>query len=300
MVALKSLLLLIGLACLFHWAWQERSLESAQRWNAYLLLGVVLSQLAAAIFSLRFRQVMRIVGLHLSVVEALRINTLSMFYQFFVPLSAGADLTKFVKLRALAPERRLVVTAAGILLEHCIGLATLVVIATGVMLFLRPIDFDIDMSAFAALAAAATLAAALVGLRLHQRARRALDRLARQLRLHKADVAVAMGLSLLMQLLLAGAVFAGALGWDIPISYAQVLFVLAVSFVFHGVPAGIVGIGVADLAGTGLYVALGLPLPAAVLLVSLLYCYRILVALIGGAWDLIPARPLATPASVDA
>ena len=46
-----------------------------------------------------------------------------------------------------------------------------------------------------------------------------------------------------------------------------------------------------DVAGTALHASLGLPLHDAILLGSLLFCYRVLMAIIGGLWDL-QIRPL--------
>ena len=46
-----------------------------------------------------------------------------------------------------------------------------------------------------------------------------------------------------------------------------------------------------DQCGSLLYASLGLPLHHAILLGSLLFCYRVLMAIIGGLWDL-QIRPL--------
>ncbi|CAN0504062.1 unnamed protein product, partial [Phaeothamnion confervicola] len=102
---------------------------------------------------------------------------------------------------------------------------------------------------------------------------------------HKRDAALALAWSVAMHALLAGAVYVGSLGWGLALTYWQVLFVLASASVLQAVPASLLGIGVADVAGTGLYVALGLSLPDALLLVSLLYCYRLLAAVLGGLWE---------------
>jgi hypothetical protein len=50
----------------------------------------------------------------------------------------------------------------------------------------------------------------------------------------------------------------------------------------------VLGAGTAELAGAGLYLALGLPGAAAVLMTSLFYSYRLIMALLGGLWDLLP------------
>jgi len=74
------------------------------------------------------------------------------------------------------------------------------------------------------------------------------------------------------------------------IGFWHILFVLSAASVFQAVPANVAGIGPAEVAGTGLYLALGVSWPAAVLLVSLLFSYRLLVAVIGGTWELLALR----------
>ena len=49
----------------------------------------------------------------------------------------------------------------------------------------------------------------------------------------------------------------------------------------------VAGVGAGDVAGTGLYLALGLSMPDALTLVSLLYCYRLAMAAVGGLWELL-------------
>ena len=60
-------------------------------------------------------------------------------------------------------------------------------------------------------------------------------------------------------------------------------------------PVSVLGVGGAELAGTGLYLALGLPAAAAVLLSSIFYSYRLVMALMGGPWDLLPLPHPAAP-----
>jgi hypothetical protein len=107
---------------------------------------------------------------------------------------------------------------------------------------------------------------------------------------HRFDAAAGLLWSVAMQLLLAGAVAVGSSGWDLGISYREMLFVLAGSNLLAAVPLNVAGIGAAELAGTGLFIALGLTSREAVLLVSLLFCYRLLFAVAGGGWDFVASH----------
>jgi hypothetical protein len=96
-----------------------------------------------------------------------------------------------------------------------------------------------------------------------------------------------------MHVSLGAAVWLGARGWGIDPGFALVLFVLSSTWTLQAVSLQLLGIGVADVAATALFVAVGLDTGQAVLMTSLQVGYRLLMALIGGAWDLLPA---ATPA----
>ena len=93
-----------------------------------------------------------------------------------------------------------------------------------------------------------------------------------------------------MQFLLAAALALPAQAWGLDITYRELLFVLAASSLLSAVPINVAGIGAAEIAGTGLYIALGLSSREAVLLVSLMYCYRLLFAVLGGLWDFAATR----------
>lgn len=286
----KIVLLPLGVAALCYWASQERSIRPSAGWHGSLLLGVLISQISIYVFALRFRRVMNIVGLRIGVIDSLKIHTLSMFYHFFVPLSIGAEVTKFVKLRAFAPDRGPMLTAGGIVLDHMIGLGALMAISIGLLVALEPVVIDFHLRILTIVIATGMAVGATVVLRSRIGSSSEMKDFLNQLRGHKADLLSAFGLSLVMQLLLAAAVFAGSLGWGLHIGYSEILFVLTGAFIFQAIPFNFAGVGVAELAGTGLYVALGLPLSDAVLLVSLMYCYRILMALIGGLWELLATQ----------
>lgn len=290
LLGIKLVFVPLGVAALVYWATQEQSMRFADGWNAYLILGVLLSQISICFFALRFRQVMRVVGIRLSVREALHINALSMFYHFFVPLAAGADVTRYVKLRGLAPERRPIAMAGGIVLDHIVGLGTLIVIAVVLVVALKPTIVTFDTRVLLLAATLVVCVAAGAGMSIRQSASVKMAELLTRLLSHKLDVVHAVVLSLAMQLLTAAAVFAGSVGWGIGIGFHEILLVLTASFIFQAVPVNVGGVGAAELAGTGLYIAIGLTPAAALLLVSLMYCYRLLVALTGGVWELASAR----------
>lgn len=287
---LKLLGAVLGLATLGLWAWQQRPIAWAGGWHAGLLMGVVLSCCSLCAYSARFRCVMALLDLDLRRVESLRIVSFAVFCQFFVPLGAGAEIAKFFKLRGLAPQRRALLGAAAIVLEHLLGLVALVLTATALFAALRPIVIEVQALWLVSGAAMAVLAAGLVLLHRQRGSRLGARQLLARLWAHKSAAFGVLAWSVIMHALLAAAVYVGSSAWALSLSYWQILFVLSAAGVFQAVPANLVGVGAADVAGTGLYVALGLPLSGALLLVSLLYSYRLLLAVLGGGWELDKTR----------
>lgn len=259
-------------------------------WHAWLLPGFALSLLSLLAYAARFRRVMHMLDLDFSYVDGLRIVSFAVFCQFFLPLGAGAELSKFFKLRGLAQERHALVSAAGIALEHVLGLAALVTMASGLWLALQPLPLTLPALSLVLAAVLIVALGTAVILRVHSAVGLKAAQILMRLAQHRRDALSTVLWSILMHALLAAAVFVGSFGWGIAIGYGQILFVLSCAAVFHAVPANLVGVGAADLAGTGLYIALGLPLAKALLLVSLLYGYRLLAALLGGLWALHGAR----------
>ncbi len=272
------------------WAWQARPVALSSAWHWLLIPGALLSVLSLLAYAARFRRVMHMLELEFSRLDALRTVSFAVFCQFFVPLGAGADLGKYLKLRGLAPQRRALVSAAGIVLEHLLGLTALVTIASVLFALLRPFAIEMDLALLALCVVIIVVLAATVWLRRKRPVGLDARQLLTRLVAHKRDAFMTLVWSMLMHALLAGAVYIGSLGWGIAITYWQILFVLAAAAVCQAVPANLVGVGAAEVAGAGFYVALGLSLADALLLVSLLYCYRLLVAVLGGLWELDKAR----------
>jgi len=286
---LHSLVVPLGVAVLLAWAAREVGQGDGRLWNWFLLPGVLAGACSVGLFALRFRLVMAAIGIDLARRQALRITTLATFYHFFVPLAAGADLTKFVKLRGIAPAARPLELAGGIVLDHVIGLATLLVMALVLGLALAPATLALDLRALGVAAIAGMFGLAVMLRRRVDAAAAGHGELARE-PLRRRELAAAILLSGLMQCALAAAVWIGSRGWAIEVGYLDILLVLTTSLMLQAIPFNLAGVGAADLAGTGLYLALGLTPAAALLLVSLLYCYRLLAAVGGGLWDLLPAR----------
>ncbi len=276
-----------GVALLVNWVAHERALNFATTWPA-LLLGLFLSQLSFACYAGRFRAVMRIVGVDLVPMQALKLSARALFYHCLLPLSVGNDLTRFALCRAAAPAVSARLIAGGIVLDHSVGTFVLWLLVSVLGWRLLPAA-EFSWQTWCGLSLLGLLTIGTLrywGCRLWQR----LAEWRARLRHHWPLVLQALALSLLMQGLLAAALYSGAQAWNIHLSYGEILAVLATSGLLQILPFNLGGLHLGDVAGTGLYVALGLPLSDAILLGSLLVCFRLLMAVLGGCWDLQQMR----------
>jgi uncharacterized membrane protein YbhN (UPF0104 family) len=276
---LRGVLAALGVAALVGWAAREKALEAGADWPA-LLAAFLVSQLSFALYAGRFRAVMRIAGVALSFGRALRISALALFYHFFVPLSVGNDLTRFALARAAAPLRSAGHVVGGILLDHAIGSIALVLLGALLLLACPPAAWH-GWSTPVAAGATGALGLAIWALTAPRR-----QPWLRRLWRHRLEVQAALLLSLGMHALLAAAVFLGSRALRVEAGYHEIMLVLAISALAQFVPLNLLGWHAGDLAGTGLYLSLGLALHDALLLVSLLYCFRVAVAVAGGLCDL--------------
>ncbi|MBI2799059.1 MAG: flippase-like domain-containing protein [Gammaproteobacteria bacterium] len=274
-----------GVVALLYWAAHARPLPLREGWDLSLVGGLLLSLISFVAYSMRFRLALRIAGAPIGITAAVKLNALTMFYRFFIPLALGAELTRYLKLRGLLPTAGTRVMVTGIALDHVLGTLTLLAISSTLMIALRPFHLQFEWSTLGLLVLGLSLFIVYGARRFHLPTKKIVSAWLALARQHRGELSAALLWSLLTQVLLAAAVFVGSHGWGVAIDYWQILLVLTGSFLLQLVPVNLVGIGAADLAGTGLYVALGLSGADALLLASLMYCYRIVIAVIGGLWD---------------
>ena len=291
-----KVLLVLGLigALLQHLA-HQRTTPLNLHWNSLLLLGGVLSVLAFAAFAARFRVSLRIAGLALDWKASVRINAFAACLDFVVPISGGGDVVKYLKCRPLANKQAPLAPAAGIALDHLIGLFTAIMLACSLVWRLPVLIFHWPTHSARWL----IMGGLLLMLGLFVGARRVgagqitfwWQRISSQ----RYTLVSAIAWSGLMQALLAGAVYSGARGCAISIDYGSILWVLCASALSGIIPFKVGGLGARDVAGAGLYVVLGVALADAVVLASLAYGYRALIAVVGGLAEI--ARPVSTTTS---
>ena len=292
-LAAKLILVPLGLVVLVVWISKERDGNLADGWNGFLLTGVAISMVSVCTIALRFQRSADIFAIRLRAWDALRIHTQSMFYFFFVPLSVGAEISKFAKLKEQAPGYGKTDIVGVIILDRMIGFSALTAIALVLFAVLRPIELALGKWQLALLGLVVLFIFDMAIALVWSRVRSISSRLVEILSERKSGIYIALAMSLVTQCTMALATLVGGYGWGIEINYLTVLFVLSASFICQAIPLTFVGVSPAEIAGAGLYVAVGLPLSDALILVSLNYFYRLLIAASGGIWELVPTAHVA-------
>ncbi len=271
---------------IFLWSLLRREFAfDLPRLDARLPGALGLVALSFTCYAMRFGLVMRNGGLRLRTLQAWRICAAAQFYQSLTPLSVGSDVTRFAMCRTAAPElppRSLIVA---ILLDHIVGSIALLLLA---LPFASRHLISAEMPGLALAGGGAALAgcAMLAWRYLPERLRELRQTLSR----HQRATLSAVALSLAMHALLAGAVVMVAGLWQIPVRFSDVVGVLACGALLQVVPVNLLGMHLGDAAGVGLYVLAGLRLPEAILLTSIAWSLRLVIALIGGLWDMASAE----------
>ncbi len=282
---LRAGLAVTGLGLLF-FSLRDELAALPQAKGVSVFISVVLTLSAFCCYAGRFRTVMRLIDLDLPPLHALRLTASASFYQAFVPLSVGGDLTRFALCSAAAPGMSRRRIAGGIVLDHLLGSLALLLLA---------LPWVIDRLAEEGLWLGAVVLGAgllpILALSTLRGLRRRTRRMLSPLRTHVPGTLAALAFSLGMQLLLAVAVWNLARMWEIEIAFTDLLGVVACGGLLQVVPVNVGGLHLGDLAGGALYMLHGLSLSQAALLATSLYCLRVTVAILGGVWDLTQARP---------
>lgn len=276
----RSVATLLGIAAVCRTLAGEQALAIVAQGPA-LATGCLLTLISFGCYAARFRASMRIVGLRLTLPQAFQLCARALFFHCLMPLSVGNDVTRYALCQAAAPALTPRRIAGGIVLDHALGTIALLLLAAA------SAGYFVSAPVLPWLALTA-LAGGGLALLFRRPGSWELARLQRQRR----AVLEALCLSLVMHGLLAWAVFHTATAGGLSVGWLEVLAVMAIGSLLQIVPMNFGGLHLGDVAATGLYVALGHPLADALALGSLAYCFRILLALVGGGFELRAAQPM--------
>jgi len=291
LIAAKLVLVLVGLVLLVRWALAGLAAADGGTGTTRfapmgLLFAVLLNQAALVAAALRLRATLAAFRVQLSPAQAMAIHLRSLFYFFFVPLSVGLEVSRYLDIRRIDPAVPAKTLVLVLLLDRVLGLVAAVAALAALAYVVLPASFWAAVEA-RWLAGAGTTALVVGGLALLRRPwrERAVE-LLRALRVGSVRLLLPVLLSLLALALVCASVYvvAVASGWDA--SVAQVSFALSASLLGMALPVSLFGATLGEPTGIGVMALLGLPSALAVILVSLAYIGRLLGAVQGAALEL--------------
>ena len=286
MLALKVGLILTGLLLLLHWAWQRLPHDGVEL-DPWSLLGAIgLNQLALFAAAWRLQATLAAFGVRIGRGQAMRIHLQSLFYFFFVPMSVGLEIARFVKVRALDPGVSANRLLLALLLDRVLGL----VAAVAVVGILLPVVVPDQLPRLwhpgwlaLLLAGVLVVAGALwFSAPLRQRLSDAVVAMAEVRR----ALPTLLGLSMAALLLVCASVYLIAVGAGITIGPVSLTLALSASLLGMLLPVSLLGATLGEAAGAGVFTLMGLNAASALLLVSSAYGGRLLGALQGGLIEL--------------
>jgi uncharacterized membrane protein YbhN (UPF0104 family) len=254
-----------------------------------LLLAVITVHLIAHVFvGLRLKQVLEVYSVRLRAFATCRLNLQSMFYFVFLPMGFATELSRFARIRSLAPATRNVPLASALVLDRFVGLSAFLFLSLLSASYILPrIQWSPNLSETIWLI---VLVLPVVGMGVALLWRLGYVHKVKTLLtlpdLNWGKLLVAFLLSLLMCSFLVTSVYLGGWAVGIIMSWVEVAFVIMTSSLCAVIPVMILGVGPMDIAGVFLYQLLGLTSTDALLMASILYFLRVFVALLGGAWIL--------------
>lgn len=244
-------------------------------------LSLLVNQLALLAFAQRFRTSLAAVGFLLTPIPALRIHLQSVFYFFVVPMTVGMEAARLMKLASIDKAFSKVGITAGLLLDRMIG------VVPAALFFLASlpwIDFETvpgvnGMGIALAVVAVGTVLALVMAWFWRERLRA----LASQVRWTAIPWVAVWSLPTHLLFILAVGLVAMAVSPDT--GMFEVLFVVSAANLLLVVPVSFAGAGFAEAGSLGLWLSLGTPVEAAVVLSFIPYALRVIAAIQGAVWE---------------
>jgi uncharacterized membrane protein YbhN (UPF0104 family) len=255
-------------------------------WHPSLLvLGLVVNQIALAVFATRMQLVLRLFDVRIAWWPALRIHLQSMFYFFALPMTVGLEIARFIKIRQLQPGATMLQMSSALLLDRLLGAGSALVVGLLCLPFVT-LKVPVAVPVWGWLAAAGGALAVAGGALLVPRARQLIGRAWRLVRGRSLGMIALFVLSLIMHVIFAAGVQILAASLGLPLAFMDTLFAVAGGLLLVAIPVSLAGLGPAEVGAAGLLLIMGYAPTVAFVAGALPYLARLIGALEGAAWEL--------------
>lgn len=268
---------------------QKYADSASALWTLGLIPGLVLNQAAFFMYAERLHYLLNIRNIATSRLNAARIFFQSLFYAVIVPLSIGAEISRYVKLGGLHDGEKKGERFSVILVDRLWSLTATV--AAVVLTAPFVLDFTEQHWETALVLLAAVLFIVGVGWRFMDKSRHGASlkkEVQWYINSHKS-ITYTGTLSIMAHFAACTSVYFVAWALGMEISWAQTIFTVSVGMLFLVVPVSVFGAGATELASGIVYVQQGLSVESAVILAAITYAYRLVGAIQGGIWEVSEA-----------
>jgi hypothetical protein len=286
----KSLIALAGLGVLLGFADWDNVLTILKTADFFRLsLSLVLLQLSVIVFALRSNLLFKFSHCPIKLFDSYRIYQQSIFYAFFFPSLAAGDAVQYLKLKKLFQDEGKIKILSILVLGRGGGIASAGIIAGILFIYM---DTEVELLRGGRLWNIALLLGiffilVLIAVMIIKRARLFLAKYVDLIKKFPFLFLCACICSMAMHCIMAGGLAVGQDALRITgIDYWEILFVMCCGVCSQVFPLTVAGAGANELVTFSLYKAMGLGGSEALLMVSMLYLFRLLNSIIGGGCEL--------------
>jgi glycosyltransferase 2 family protein len=301
--------------------WRDLATHLATVDGVYFAAAFVLIAAPIVLTTLRWQLLLRAQRINLPFRSAVSYDMVALFFNAFLPGSTGGDAARVVYAISRFPSEKTRIIAS-IFVDRGIGLLVLLSFGylalalqpdiLGSVGFLRPLTLYLPPFLVACFAIGAALfLMPSAGLPIRWRAalvKRSGDGIPgmlvaylREQRKRPLALVAAFAISAVSYLANFLSCYLLALAIGLPITYTQVILIIAVLYTAISVPISISGHGVREVVLVGLFTAMAIgTVEAAIAYSVLLYLVQLLWSLVGGCWFLIRQRWQSAPLAEDA
>lgn len=287
LIFVKMLLVLAGLGVLLHWAGASLPEEVPGVTPTAVVLALLLNQASLYVAALRLRATLVAFDIRISHAQSQLIHLRSLFYFFFVPMSVGLEISRFMAIRRLAPDTATRPLVIALLIDRILGMTAALCATLALAALVLPRSASVKIEGIWILIGLLAAVGAGLALFLHQPLRRqVMDILgAVASRAHRLMLPALLGFVTLA--LVAASAYAFAVASGISIGWWSMLFALSASILGMAIPISLLGAGLGEVFGVGILALLGLTPAAALLLAAVIYCGRLIGAMQGAVIELL-------------
>lgn len=287
---IKYPLVLGLLVWLLHTAWPSLAGFTAQGIDwAWLLLGLVVFQIAILLFARRFQLVLRCSGINRCYRHVLAIYMGSIIYFFITPGGIGVEAARFARLKDARTSTPALLSA--LLVDRLFGMLAAVLLGVFGLGVLLSVLSDVSAHSYYLLLIGAVSVVVLIAATAYikrQLLLSVLDDLRRDYAANKGALMQALLCSIVLQALMGLSVFYCARAIGMSVDAFTALWVTAAGMVLMVLPVNAGGFGLNDAGTALLFHAAGLPLADATTLALIVFLLRLWSGLQSGVLELMP------------